>query len=60
MSLFDYLVVIALLLIVFPFAITRMQSALVQEDTKSFSLWVFITCFLAGVPFMVMTLATAT
>lgn len=60
MSLFDYLVVIALILIVFPFAITRMQSAFAQEDMKNFSLWVFITCFLAGVPFMVMTLATAT
>lgn len=59
MSLLDYLVVITLLLTLFPLAITQMKSALVQEDIKTFSVWVFVTCFLAGLPFMVMTLATA-
>ncbi|AFZ29097.1 hypothetical protein ABN584_22175 [Gloeocapsa sp. BRSZ] len=60
MSLLDYFVVITLLLTVFPLAITQMKSAIAQEDIKSFSVWVFITCFLAGLPFMVMTVATAT
>ncbi|WP_104545996.1 hypothetical protein [Chroococcidiopsis sp. TS-821] len=60
MSLLDYFVVITLLLTVFPLAITQMKSAIAQEDIQSFSVWVFITCFLAGLPFMVMTLATAT
>ncbi|MBE9189160.1 hypothetical protein IQ230_02015 [Gloeocapsopsis crepidinum LEGE 06123] len=60
MSLLDYLVVITILLTLFPLAITKMKSALVQEDIKTFSVWVFVTCFLAGLPFMVMTLATAT
>ncbi|WP_143167700.1 hypothetical protein [Chroogloeocystis siderophila] len=60
MSLLDYCVVITLLLTVFPLAITQMKSAIAHEDIKSFSVWVFITCFIAGLPFMVMTLATAT
>jgi len=60
MSLLDYLVVITLLLTLFPLAITQMKSALVQEGIKTFSVWVFVTCFLAGLPFMVMTLATVT
>lgn len=60
MSLLDYFIVIALLLTLFPLAISQMKSALVQEDIKTFSVWVFVTCFLAGLPFMVMTLATAT
>ncbi|MUL35375.1 hypothetical protein [Gloeocapsopsis dulcis] len=60
MSLLDYFVVITLLLTLFPLAITEMKSALVHEDIKTFSVWVFVTCFLAGLPFMVMTLATVT
>jgi hypothetical protein len=32
---------------------------LVQEDINTFSVWVFVTCFLAGLPFMVI-IATVT
>lgn len=59
MSLLEYALIIASLWIVFPFSIIQMKVALNREDINSFSMWVFITCFVAGLPFMIMTLATA-
>lgn len=53
-----YALVFYLLLTVFPFSIDQMRAALEREDAESFSLWVFIASMLAGLPFMVVTLAT--
>jgi hypothetical protein len=35
-----------------------MKVALDSEDIESFSMWVFIASIIAGLPFMIMTLAT--
>lgn len=59
MSVLKYAFVVTLLWIVFPFSIVQMKVALDREDIKSFSVWVFVACFVAGLPFMIMTLATA-
>jgi hypothetical protein len=48
----------AYILIVFPFSINQMRVALDREDIESFSIWVFIAAFVAGLPFMIVTLAT--
>lgn len=59
MSVLEYAFIVTLLMTVFPFSVNQMKVAIVQEDNKSFSVWVFITSFVAGLPFMIMTLATA-
>jgi len=56
MSLLHYGVVLTLVLIVFPVSIKQMKTALDREDVESFSRWVFVASFVAGLPFMVMTL----
>lgn len=53
-----YALVSYLLLTVFPFSINQMREALDREDAESFSLWVFVASMVAGLPFMVVTLAT--
>ncbi len=58
MSALQYALVACLLLIVFPLSINQMRLALDKEDIESFSLWVFIASMVAGLPFMIMTLAT--
>jgi hypothetical protein len=58
MSALEYAFVSCLLLIVFPFSINQMRAALDREDIESFSIWVFIAAFVAGLPFMIVTLAT--
>lgn len=55
-----YALVSYLLLTVFPFSINQMREALDREDAESFSLWVFVASMVAGLPFMVVTLATDT
>lgn len=59
MSLLEYALIIASLWIVFAFSIIQIKVTLNQEDINSFSVWVFITSFVASLPFMIMTLATA-
>jgi len=58
MSVLEYAFIITLLWLLFPLSIIRMKVAVDREDIKSFSIWMFIACFVAGLPFMVMTLAT--
>ncbi len=58
MSVLEYAFVIALLWVVFPLSINQMRVALDREDIEGFSIWVFISSFIAGLPFMVMTLAS--
>lgn len=60
MSLLEYAIVATLVLIVFPLSIIKMKSALVQENIHSFGVWVFITSLIASLPFIVMTVSTAT
>lgn len=60
MTAIQYALVSCLLLIVFPFSLNQMRVALDREDIESFSLWVFIASIIAGLPLMIMTIATVT
>lgn len=58
MTVLQYALIVCLLLIGFPFSINQMRVALDREDIESFSIWVFVASMVAGLPFMIVTLAT--
>ncbi len=52
MSASESAVLLVLLLLLFPFSILQMASALDQEDLEGFYIWTCVACFIAGLPFM--------
>jgi hypothetical protein len=54
----DYLLVLSLSLITFPFSMSQLEAALEQEDLEAFCLWLCLAGFGAGLP-LFCTLAVA-
>ena len=52
MSASESAVFLMLLLLLFPFSIVQMKSALDQEDLEGFYIWTCVASFIAGLPFM--------
>ncbi|MFB2879639.1 hypothetical protein [Floridanema aerugineum] len=52
----EYIVIAVLLLVIFPFSMVQMGTALEQEDLESFCVWTFLASPIAGLPLMTVLL----
>ncbi|XWK90233.1 MAG: hypothetical protein U7127_09340 [Phormidium sp.] len=52
----EYIVIAALLLVIFPLSMVQMGTALEQEDLESFCVWTFLASTIAGLPLMTVLL----
>lgn len=52
----EYIVIAALLLVIFPFSRVQIGTALEQEDIEAFCVWTCLASAIAGLPLMTILL----